>query len=338
MSRPEFYPDLKTEFLATLEALRGKKVAVIGHMRPDGDCIGSIVGLVRVLNTMDYGIEAIGVNRDLTPKVLQNFVGDTPFHLYGEVDLNGYEAIAVDCADERRMSGKLRDSFDTILMNVDHHISNPAYATHNFVVPHASATAEILAGLFLDLDLEIDAVAAQALYVGIVTDTGQFRFASTTPTTFEIACQLCGKGAEPAKAAFDLYENESFNKLGLLQHFLASLELHFGDRVCLGTLLKSDFEATGAHSDETEGLVDYARAIEGVEIGVLIEERHDGFKASLRAKEPVYAVHEIAQQFNGGGHACAAGLNVNMAYDDFRTALLSAIDTHLANLNLTPVS
>lgn len=332
--KPLFFPDFKESFDHLLEKLQGKKVAVIGHMRPDGDCIGSIVGLTRTLNASNYGIDAIGVNKDPTPRNLQTFIGDTPLYLMEEANLEGRLAITVDCADDRRMSGNLRDQFDTILCNIDHHISNPEYAEINLVDGKTSATAEVLAGLFLDKELPIDATTAQALYVGMATDTGQFRFASTSPQVFEICCQLCGRGADPAAAAFALYENESFGKLLLLQRFLASLKLHFEGRVCVGRLLKKDFEETGASSDDTEGLVDYARSIDGVDIGVLIEEREDGVKGSLRAKEEKFQVQQIAQQFNGGGHACAAGLNVAMSAGEFQQQLVSALQSHLQSLNL----
>lgn len=328
----DFFPDHQGAFAEALQKLEGRKVAVIGHMRPDGDCIGSIVGMTRVLNAAGLGIDAIGLNRDTTPRNLEGFIGDTPFLVGDPSALEGRLVISVDCADDRRMSGSMRDCFDRVFLNVDHHISNPGYAELNIVEGAASATAEILAGLFLEKDLPIDPVAAQALYIGMATDTGQFRFASTSPQVFEICCQLCAKGADPAAAAFALYENESFAKLLLLQRFLASLTREFNGRVCIGRLSKKDFEETGAHSDDTEGLVDYARSIEGVDIGVLIEERGDGVKGSLRAKDPIYQVQEVAQRFNGGGHACAAGLNVSMSMDGFRESLIEALGAHLEGI------
>ncbi len=328
----DFFPAHQGAFAEALEKLEGKRVAVIGHMRPDGDCIGSIVGMTRVLNGAGCGIDAIGVSRDLTPRNLEGFIGNTPFRVGDPEVLKNRLVISVDCADERRMSGQMRDATETVFLNVDHHISNPGYAEINIVEGAASATTEILAGLFLENNLPIDPVAAQALYVGMATDTGQFRFASTSPQVFEICCQLCSKGADPAAAAFALYENESFAKLLLLQRFLASLTREFEGRVCIGRLSKQDFEETGAQSDDTEGLVDYARSIEGVDIGVLIEERGDGVKGSLRAKDPIYQVQEIARAFNGGGHACAAGLNVRMSIDGFRDSLVEALGEHLEGI------
>ena len=120
-------------------------------------------------------------------------------------------------------------------------------------------------------------------------------------------------------------------KLRLLRHFLASLKLECGGRACLGVLPPGIFEATGAHSEDTEGLVDYARSIDGVEIAALIEERPDGtVKASLRAKEPAMRVDLIAARFNGGGHACAAGLNLKTNTKDFEARLVAAFAERFA--------
>jgi phosphoesterase RecJ-like protein len=196
----------------------------------------------------------------------------------------------------------------------------------------SSATCEILAGLFLDNHLPVDHLAAQALYVGILTDTGQFRFNSTSRRTFQLAAELMSLGAQPAEAGYQLYERESAGKMQLLQKFLASLRLECGGRVCIGTLPRGIFAETGTSTEDTEGLVDYARSVDGVEIGVLIEEQPDGVKASLRSKDPVYRLDLIAAQFNGGGHACAAGLNVKETAAAFLPRLLSALAAQIATV------
>jgi phosphoesterase RecJ-like protein len=142
---------------------------------------------------------------------------------------------------------------------------------------------------------------------------------------------LVARGARPVEAAYELYERESVGKLRLLQHYLASLTTECGGRVCLGTLPPGIFEQTGSRPEDTEGLVDYARCLEGVEIGALIEERADGtVKASLRAKDPVFRVDLVAAEFGGGGHACAAGLNLTKDAAGFRERLLTAMAKRLA--------
>ncbi len=331
MSNEAFFPYDSARFDECIEAFKGQKVAVLGHMRPDGDCIGSIIAVVRML--LSKGIEAVGLNSDDVPANLKAFVGDTPLYSPEGFDPDGYIAVSVDCADFKRVGGGLSALFPEVVLNVDHHISNKAYGRENFVIATASATAEILAGFYLDLGYEMDPVTAQALYVGIATDTGQFRFPSTTPETFEIARRLCEHGARPAEAAYELYERESFAKIKLLQSFLASLRMEYDNRVCVGLLENGVYEATGATVDDSEGLVDYARSIDGVDIGVLLEDRAGALKGSLRAKNPIYRVDQIAKQFHGGGHACAAGLNVeNSSIAEFYPKLLEAIGQHLKAL------
>jgi phosphoesterase RecJ-like protein len=335
MNKTNYYPEASAAFANELEKLRGSKVAVLGHLRPDGDCIGSIVALTRLLNHM--GIEATGVNRDSVPENLKSFVGDTPLVQAVDFEPQGHVAVTVDCADRKRIGDRLQELFPEIALNIDHHISNKNYAKENLIIGTACATAEILAGFCFDNAYAIDALMAQNLYVGIATDTGQFRFPSTTPETFEMARRLCELGAEPSAAAFELYENESFAKFKLLQHFLASLKLEQDGRVCVGMIEDGVYAACGACVDDSEGLVDYARSIRGVEIGVFLEMRDGAIKGSLRAKDPFFRVDQIAAQFNGGGHACAAGLNMpGASLSEFRALLLSAIGEHLDTLGAAP--
>jgi phosphoesterase RecJ-like protein len=328
-----FFPELQPGFQALLAAVAGRRVAVVGHLRPDGDCIGSQVALCRVLQAR--GIGAVCVNADPVPRRLQFLVGDTPFYLAADwlpdgATREGWVSLHVDCADRNRCGRRLATAFPRPLGNVDHHLSNDSYAEYNLVDPHAAATAEVLAGVFLDGGLTFDALVAQGLYAGIATDTGQFRFPSTTQRVFDLTSHLIEAGAEPAAASFELYERESFAKMALLGRFLESLRRECSGRVCVGLLRKADFEATGATSEDTEGLVDYARSIEGIDIGVLIEDRPDGVKASLRAKDALFRVDQVAQLFKGGGHACAAGLNVAGGVDAFLPQLVLALTAHLA--------
>lgn len=326
-----FYPELSVRFHALLPELRGRKIAVVGHARPDGDCIGSQVALTRVL--VAAGVNAVCVNADPVPRRLQFLTRNTRVMSAEEIlpSAADYTAVYVDCADAARCGIRLSGAFPRPLAMFDHHISNVGYAEHDFIEVQSAATAEILAGIFVDLGLTVDADAAQALYTGILTDTGQFRFHSTSWRSFMLAAELLARGARPAEAGFELYERESIGKLRLLESFLQSLKLEEGGRVCIGLLPQGIFKTTGSDPEDTEGLVDYARSIDGVEIGVLIEERDNGgVKASLRAKNPDYRVDRIAAQFNGGGHACAAGLSIKMSVAEFYPALVSAITAQMA--------
>lgn len=326
-----FYPAFSAEFARLLASLAGRRIAVIGHARPDGDCIGSQVAVARVLATQ--GFDVICVNADPVPRRLQFLVTGMKFYRTDEVVASTEDraAIFVDCADHARGGERLKARYPAPVAVIDHHLSNIGYAGVNLVDSNSAATCEILAGIFFDNNLPVDAQTAQALYTGILTDTGQFRFNSTSRRSFLLAGELVARGASPSEAGYQLYERETEGKLQLLQHFLASLKLESGGRVCIGRLAAGIFEQTGTGADDTEGLVDYARSIEGVQIGALIEERNDGsVKASLRAKDPVYRVDLVAAQFNGGGHACAAGLNLKTGSADFEARLVRALTERIA--------
>ena len=322
-----YYPDTSPQFKQLVESLNGKKVAVVGHVRPDGDCIGSQVALCRVLQSR--GIESVCVNHDPVPSTLKFLVENTAFHRGEKFDFNGWDIMSVDCADARRTGPSVAPHMDRTLGNIDHHISNTLYGKTNLIEGASSATGEILAGFFFDCGYEVDTDTANSLYVGIATDTGQFRFPSTTHHTFEISGKLIDRGVDLSKVNLELYEQESFAKMELLQRFLKSLKLHFDGRVCVGLLEDGVYEEIGASTEDSEGLVDYARSIKGVDIGVLVEERSGRIKGSLRAKEHKYRCDLIAKQFNGGGHAAAAGLNAVSSMEEFLPKLLKAISAQI---------
>lgn len=331
MTAEKFYPTLSAEFARLVDGLTGRKVAVIGHARPDGDCIGSQVALARVLAAR--GFDVICVNADAIPRRLAFLTTGMKFVRTDDALKlpDDRAAIFVDCADHARAGERLKAKFPAPVAAIDHHLSNVGFATANLVDNASAATCEILAGIFFDNGLPVDAQTAQALYAGILTDTGQFRFHSTSRRCFVLAGELVARGANPAEAGFELYERETKGKLELLEKFLGSLRLECGGRVCIGMLPDGIFAATGTNAEDTEGLVDYARSIEGVEIGALIEERPGGaVKASLRAKEPSFRVDLVAAEFNGGGHACAAGLNLKSGGENFYAQLVASLTKRLA--------
>jgi phosphoesterase RecJ-like protein len=325
----KFYPEFSAAFADLLRAVAGRPVAVVGHSRPDGDCIGAQVALARVLSAR--GPAAVCVNADPVPRRLAFVARGMRFIRTDEALLLPEDAVAVfvDCADHARAGERLKARFPRPVGCVDHHLSNSGYAAVNIVDSRSAASCEILAGLFIDAGLEIDPGAAMALFTGIVTDTGQFRFNSTSQRCFILAGELVARGASPPEAGNELFERESVGKLRLLQSFLTSLTMEFDGRVCIGTLPPGIFETTGTTAEDTEGLVDFARCVDGVDIGVLIEDRSDGVKASLRAKDPLYRLDLVAGQFGGGGHACAAGLNQKKGLAEFRPLLLAALEERL---------
>jgi len=322
-----FFPVESESFARQTALLRGRKVAVLGHRRPDGDCIGSQVALVRILKAQ--GIESFAVNEDPVPRTLKNFLGDTPFYLPGDLPEGEMTAVTVDCADHGRIGGLVRERFPQIFLNIDHHVSNTLYGETNIVLSEACATGEILAGLFLDNEFSIDSVAAEALYLGIATDTGQFCYSGTTAGVFRICQKLCELGARPSRAAHELYEREKPGRVQLLQRFLSTFRMEHDNRVCIGFLNESFYEETATKSEDSENFVDYARSIEGVDLGCLLEERNGQLKGSLRAKESRFRVDKLASRFSGGGHACAAGFNLSRALEDFLPELVESIGDHL---------
>ena len=329
-----FFPSMAEGFDRLLGAGDRRRVAIVGHARPDGDCIGSQVALARVLAAT--GRDVVCVNPDPVPRRLTFIADGLPFWptdaLLAAPD--EFAAVFVDCADHGRAGQRLKAHLASPAGNIDHHISNLGYAAVNLVDSSAAATCEILAGLFLDRGLPVDAPTALALYTGILTDTGQFRFNSTSRRCFVLAGELVARGADPARAGYELYERESLGKLRLLERFLASLSLECDNRVCVGQLSEAVFAQTGSTGEDTEGLVDYARSIDGVAIGALIEDRPGGaVKASLRAKDPAYRVDLVAGQFGGGGHACAAGLNLARPPADFRAVLVATLARRLAEVD-----
>ena len=326
-----YYPQFAAQFAEFLAGLRGRRIAVIGHQRPDGDCIGSQVAFGRMLRSR--GIDALCINADPVPRRLRFLVGDTPFCLRDDAAHDGLLAVFTDCADHGRAGDKIKQLYPEPFGCFDHHLSNGGFARYNFVDSGSAATAELLAGVFLDAGLPIDPLSAQALYVGIMTDTGQFRFSSTSERVFQLCGALLARGAKPAVAGQELYERESPGKLKLLQHFLGSLKLECDGRACIGILPNGIFEQLGASVEDTEGMVDYARSIDGVEIGALIEDRGGVIKASLRAENGSYRVDTLASQFNGGGHASAAGLNCASTLADFYPRLIAAISRRLGEVD-----
>ncbi|MDR2513448.1 MAG: bifunctional oligoribonuclease/PAP phosphatase NrnA [Puniceicoccales bacterium] len=326
-------------FRQLLDSLRGKRVAILGHLRPDGDCIGSQVALCRIFNT--NGVDAICINGDAAPRNLTSLIGDTPFLKVdpkgSDYSPDGREAVFVDCSESTRAGHELTAKFETLAANIDHHLSNPSYAKVNIVDSDAPATCAMLATFALDNALPIDAPTAQALYTGIVTDTGQFRYPATTTQTLEIAAQLLRHGASIRTTTSELYERNRFARLTLLRHFLSSLTLHANGRVCTGELPSGIYEQTQTTHEDAEDLVDYARCIDGVAIAVLLEDGPRGVKGSLRAKDKRYRMDLLAQKLNGGGHALAAGFTYHLGTTlaQNRQDILAIITRHLTEIDHT---
>ena len=327
----QYFPAHYDDFNDLLKAVRGRKIAVAGHMRPDGDCISSQFAVAEFLR-QSGAAEVVCVNQNPVPQLYENFVGNEKMLEAETFDDSSFEIVTVDCADYRRSNEKLCERFPLPLACIDHHASNRPYAKINIIDQKASATAEIVAGLAFDAKLKISPQNADRLYMGIVMDTRQFTTTSTRAKTFEIATELVKAGADAPKVAIELYQREKLAKLKLLATYLQSLTMHCNGRVCIGLLPAGVYERTGAEKADSDGLVDYARSIDGVDIAVLLEDLKNGVKGSLRAKTPEYRVNEIAEHFGGGGHLAAAGFTaVGETVNSFYPKLLEHIEMSLRN-------
>ena len=328
-----YISEFSSQFAQLISQLKSSKIAVIGHIRPDGDCIGSQVALVRILKSL--GIHAIALNNSPVPHYLQSFLQDTPWTSPENFNPSGYSAITVDCSNKSRLGNDVNKLFPEILLNIDHHLSHDNFAKHNIVLPHFAAAAQILAALFLDNSYNIDPIAAQALYLGMATDTGQFRFTNTNKAVFEIASKLIDLGANPSAAATQLYENDPVGRLILLQEFLGTLKLELNGQVCVGWVTQEMYQLTETSKEHIEGFVDYPRSVQGVQVAALIEESPSGLKVSLRAKEDKIRVDILANSFGGGGHACAAGFSIdNSNITEFYPEFISSIQKHINSINI----
>lgn len=325
----KFFPESGGAFADFLKSVQGRKFAVAGHMRPDGDCIGSQVGMAYLLRK--FGAESVVcLNKHEVPVLYRDFLCGEVFLPADDFADGSFEIITVDCADMKRTSESLAARFPAPAACFDHHASNTPYAKVNVIEPSAAATGALLAGLMLDENIDFPPEIAGALYMALMMDTRQLTTSNTDLRSLEIAAALVGKGASPAEISIKLYQREKFGKMKLLAEFLKSLEMRFGGRVCVGVLPLGVYEKTGSCKADSDGLVDYARNIDGVEIALILEELEGGgVKGSLRSKRPEARVNEIAALFGGGGHFAASGFNVKTPMAEFYPQIIEAIGKHL---------
>ncbi|MDQ8204972.1 DHH family phosphoesterase [Pelagicoccus sp. SDUM812003] len=330
-----YFPHLAETFSELLASIANDRVLILGHARPDGDCVGSQIALTRLLR--QQGVDAVPLNAYPVPKALSFLDENEPIGLLRPESLDGSPMIFVDCADENRVGNEasqwIRDA--NFLGNIDHHISNTEFARMNIVDATTAATCEILAGLAFDFGWDIDDCAAQALLTGIMTDTGRFGYAATSSRVFDLSARLVERGARPHITTQSLYENEPFSRLKLLQHFLASLRTEFEGKLGIGKLLREDFLDTEADYEQTEGFVDYTRSIRGAKVGLYLEQRKRTVKASLRAENADYRVDQVARQFGGGGHACAAAFSTDLSLEEVEPLVVQAIVKRIKEVELS---
>lgn len=287
------------------EIQRRERFVLTSHARPDGDAVGSTLACSEILRRMGKSAEI--VLHDGVPRVYQQL----PFAgaVIHSAQVNGsYDAaLILECDSIQRT--RLAGLDGRFLISIDHHKSGRPFANVNWIDPKAVATAELVYKLARAAGVKITPEIATCLYMGVLTDTGSFMFEGTNEHTFELARELVMAGADPTKCARHVYFGHSTAKLRLLGAALSALQRE-GPLAWIWATQKQ-MERAGAKEEDCEGLVNYALSIGDVEVAVFFRELPDGrFRVSLRSKGKL-DVAAIAEQFGGGGHACASGCSVD---------------------------
>jgi phosphoesterase RecJ-like protein len=302
---------------------------VVSHVNPDGDATGSLLAIAEILRLT--GKKGTFVNEGRTPSRFSYLPGYEHIINFQEdpLKLRFSHVIMVDCADRTR-AGIVERCFDdgAEILNIDHHPTNDHYGSIAMVNPNASSTCEVIFDWVRSMGLPVSGTLAKCLYTGYLTDTGGFRYSNTTPKVLRDASELVELGAPPYEIAERALESITYEHILLLSKALASLELTNDGKVAYISLPLSLLQETGASKEDAEGLVNYGRNIEGVEVGVLLRETEDGVKVSLRSKDYV-DVSQIAKQLGGGGHIRASGCFVEKGLSEIRNLLQSLIEKHL---------
>src|SRR5882757_2164228 len=293
---------------------------VVTHENPDGDALGSLLATTLAL-------------RQLGKDVVMYLAGDGPLpHEYSFMQLDGLlrelpadmeerTLVAVDCAKADRM-GPDTTPIDRaeFVIDIDHHHDNTRFGDVNLIVADASSTGEVLRDVFRELGVELTPEIAEPLYIALVTDTGRFQYANTTPKSLRLAAELVEAGADVHAVFQQVYESVQFAKLKLLARALERARVLEGGSIVVSYLLRDDFGDVGAAEPYSEGIIDYLRAVEGAELAALIREppRDDApaRRISLRASIDELDVSAIARSFGGGGHRQAAGFQSEASIDE----------------------
>jgi bifunctional oligoribonuclease and PAP phosphatase NrnA len=293
-----------------IDAIReAKTICIVGHVRPDGDCIGSQLGLMHALRA--EGKKVVCWNEDSVPEKYRFLDPDRDYQKPKpgeEFDL----VIATDCASFERL-GKAGEcvSKRKLLINIDHHESNTRYGDLNWISAHEPSTGELIFRLLKTARWPITKPIADLLFTAVSTDTGSFQYATTRPGTFHVGAELVTRGANLAKICDEVYQSFPLSRARLLKLVYSKFKLTHNDRVAYFWLKKADLARTGADSNDTEGLIDHIRAIEPVVVACVFEEIEPELtRISLRSKSEKVNVSEICGQFGGGGHSAAAGARI----------------------------
>lgn len=303
-----------------------QNILLVTHIHPDGDALGSQLAMAEILESLGknvflYGEDEVSHLYDFLPGC-KKIVTTMPA-------LGGFDcAVALDCGDCFRL-GKSRAQLETVhpFLVVDHHAGHKEFGDLRWVAPDRGSTGEMVFDLAEELGAELSYDAAFCLYTAIVSDTGSFKYSSTTADTFRIAKALIEKGVKPAEVAGKLFDNFTVNRLRLMRLVLDSLELFADNRLAVIRATREMFVKTGTTQADAETFINYPRSLNTVKVAAFLKETEKGLIAvSLRSKGTNYDVAQVAAAFGGGGHRNAAGFKMaDTVIDEVRKLLLDKL-------------
>ena len=310
-----------------LPALRDCKTVLISvHKNPDGDALGSQLGLMMALEKA--GKKVFAHNLDPVPEIYRFLPGNGRITTGSQV--NGtFDAFLVLDADPPR-TGLFNGAWPArTLINIDHHVTNPREWPVTWLDPDATATGEMIYRLVTAMQIPIDKDMALCLYTAIFTDTGSFRYSNTTPESMRIAATLIEAGANPWLVTENVYESFSFNRIDLLGKVLAGIERSPDGRIAWVLVTDELYRLTGTTAEDTDNFVNFVRSVKGVEVAVLFRQTGaEQYKISMRAKGRVDLSH-LATTLGGGGHKNAAGGVLAGAYPAVREKVIAAVERQI---------
>jgi bifunctional oligoribonuclease and PAP phosphatase NrnA len=323
-----------------LAALReADKLVVVTHENPDGDALGSLVAMQQLLAALGKDCALYIDANDFPLPYEYRFLPLPALISVPPEDIDTRTIVFLDCGNVERNPAAdafTRGSGDGHqILNIDHHHDNTRFGTVNLVRPDASCTAEIVWDLMHGLGIEQTTTIAQALYVGLITDTGRFMYENTGARAHEMAAELIAAGVDVHEVYRHVYEDIPYGKLVLLARGLAKVERYDEGRLALTLLTTEDFNESGAEESYSEGVVDHLRAVEGTAVAALIRERlgvaEDAppRKVSLRSTDGRVDVSQIARLQGGGGHRQAAGFSTEMSHDELVSFLRQEIKAQM---------
>jgi phosphoesterase RecJ-like protein len=308
-----------------------QRFVILSHIRPDGDAIGSTIALGSTLEGM--GKDVTYMNEDGVPESLMFLNGSDKIEQPSYEVLDVEIMIAVDCANKPRLGEKsLQMAANAKLcINIDHHKSNSGYGDLNYIDANSPATGQIIYQMITQQGLALTDVARDSIYVAVSTDTGSFQYSNTTATTYEMAADLIRRGLDTGKINEQLYDSFPYRRLALIRELLNTLEISSSGELADWQLLKKVKLDLNLKPDDSEGLINMMRSIQGVNVALFFEELMDeSIRVSIRAKTGSIDACDIAQVFGGGGHTLAAGIRMSGPISEARRAVIREITKYLS--------